>query len=147
MLRSFRPTITAHDIVLTGRFAALEPWWHRYDEADHARAEGLLEEAGMARVSGRTFDVLSEGERQQVLLARALMGAPELVAPRRARRRPRLGARERLVSRLAALAADRRTPRRWCWSPTTSRRSPRRRPTSRFCARVGCVAPGRRSRC
>ena len=54
----------------------LEPWWHHYDPSDHARADGLLEEAGLGRVSSQEFGVLSEGERQQVLLARALMGDP-----------------------------------------------------------------------
>jgi iron complex transport system ATP-binding protein len=109
-LRSLRPTITAHDIVVTGRFAALEPWWHRYDEADHARAEQLLAAAGIEAVSGRTFEVLSEGERQQVLLARALMGAPELILLDEPAAGLDLANRERFVTRLAELAADERVP-------------------------------------
>src|SRR5580704_18640709 len=70
ILRSLRPTLHAHDVVLTGRNAALEPWWHHYEPADHAYADALLEEAGLGRVSDQEFGVLSEGERQQVLLAR-----------------------------------------------------------------------------
>jgi iron complex transport system ATP-binding protein len=110
VLRSLRPTITAHDIVVTGRFADLEPWWHRYDDADHARAEALLAEAGMAHLSGRTFEMLSEGERQQVLLARALMGQPELLFLDEPAAGLDLANRERFVSRLSDVAADVRTP-------------------------------------
>ena len=38
MLRGLRPTLTTQDVVLTGRHAALETWWHQYDDEDHARA-------------------------------------------------------------------------------------------------------------
>ncbi|MHB8595133.1 MAG: ABC transporter ATP-binding protein, partial [Acidimicrobiales bacterium] len=106
LLRGLRPTLTAHEIVLTGRFAALEPWWHRYDSGDHDKADHLLAGAGMREVAGRTFEVLSEGERQQVLLARALMGDPELLLLDEPAAGLDLGARERLVGRLAVLAGD-----------------------------------------
>ncbi|MHB8681615.1 MAG: ABC transporter ATP-binding protein [Acidimicrobiales bacterium] len=110
LLRSFRPSITALDMVLTGRHGALEAWWHHYDEADHARARELLAGGGLEGAEERTFEVLSEGERQQVLLARALMGRPELLLLDEPAAGLDLGARERLVSRLAALASDPSTP-------------------------------------
>src|SRR5580698_1935909 len=68
ILRGLRPTLSAHEVVLTGRDAALETWWYRYDEDDHGRARQLLGAAGLADAGDRHFGVLSEGERQQVLL-------------------------------------------------------------------------------
>lgn len=110
VVRSIRPTLAAHDVVLTGRFGALEPWWHEYDEADHGQAETLLQAGGVGHVSGQPFGLLSEGERQQVLLARSLMGQPELILFDEPAAGLDLGARERLVTNLARLAADAKRP-------------------------------------
>lgn len=106
--RNLRPAQAALDVVLTGRHAALETWWHEYTEADRARAAALLADAGLGgdSIAGRAFGLLSEGERQQVLLARALMGDPELILMDEPAAGLDLGARERLLDRLAAMAAD-----------------------------------------
>src|SRR5438552_81736 len=37
LLQRLRPSLTAHDVVVMGRDAALEPWWATYSEADHHR--------------------------------------------------------------------------------------------------------------
>lgn len=110
VVRSIRPTLAAHDVVLTGRFGALEPWWHEYDEVDHGQAEKLLQAGGVGHVSGQPFGLLSEGERQQVLLARSLMGQPELILFDEPAAGLDLGARERLITNLARLAGDPNRP-------------------------------------
>jgi iron complex transport system ATP-binding protein len=104
--RQLRPDLPARDVVVSGLHGALETWWHSYSEEDWRRADGLLAEAGMASIAERAFGVISEGERQQVLLARALMGNPELLLLDEPAAGLDLGARERLVTRLAVLARD-----------------------------------------
>jgi iron complex transport system ATP-binding protein len=104
LVRSLRPTLTAHDIVLCGTTAALEPWWHSYDEAAHGRADALLDAAGID--PAKEMGILSEGERQQVLLSRLLMADPRLLLLDEPFAGLDLGARERLLARLAALVGD-----------------------------------------
>src|SRR5215475_5007501 len=38
------PSMTATQVVMTARYAALAPWWHQYSDADRARAFDLLHE-------------------------------------------------------------------------------------------------------
>jgi iron complex transport system ATP-binding protein len=106
LVRSLRPGLAAIDVVVTGKYGALEPWWHSYSAADRARAHALLAQAGVGDLGERAFGVISEGERQQVLLARMLMAEPGLLLLDEPFAGLDLGARERLLARLGALATD-----------------------------------------
>ncbi len=108
--RAIRPTLGALDVVLTGRHAALETWWHEYDDTDVSEATALLEAAGAGALGDRPFGLLSEGERQQVLIARARMGRADLLLFDEPAAGLDLGARERLVAHLDDLAADPSVP-------------------------------------
>ena len=105
-----RPDLTAADVVMTARFAALEPWWHTYDEADRSAALEALARTGCDQLARRTFGSLSSGERQRVQLARALMGDPALILLDEPTAALDLAGREDLVQSLDELAAEPSTP-------------------------------------
>lgn len=110
LVRQLRPGLSAREVVMTGRHGALEAWWHDYGDDDRREADRLLRQTGAGAVADRQFGVISEGERQAVLLARALVGRPELLLLDEPAAGLDLGARERLVQRLGRLAADPAVP-------------------------------------
>ena len=108
--RQLRADLPARDVVASGRYGALETWWNRYTAEDWERADALLARGGVGELGDRAFGVISEGERQQVLLARALMSDPELMLLDEPFAGLDLGARERLLLHLSSLAADSGSP-------------------------------------
>ncbi|MGC8472496.1 MAG: ABC transporter ATP-binding protein [Acidimicrobiales bacterium] len=109
-VRSLRPFLSTREVVVTGKDAALYPLGHRYSPADWAAADRILERVmgpeAAGSLSGAAFGVLSEGERQQVLIARSLMSAAELILLDEPASGLDLAARERLVARMGALACE-----------------------------------------
>ncbi len=99
-----RPALSALDAVRTARYAALEPWWHRYSDADDDQARACLEQMGVGHFAERSIGSLSSGERQRVLLARTLMNDPAIVLLDEPSARLDLAGREQLVDALDGLA-------------------------------------------
>lgn len=105
-----RPALIARDVVMTAKHAALEPWWHPYDDGDRRRALECLERMRVGTMADRTFGSMSSGEQQRVLLARSLMNDPDVVLLDEPSARLDLGGREQLVTALSDIVDDRTAP-------------------------------------
>ena len=105
-----RPALLARDVVVTARYAALEPWWHTYTDEDYDRARACLGQMAVDQFEHRSLGSLSSGEQQRVLLARSLMNEPGLIVMDEPSARLDLGGREHLVRALGELALDPAAP-------------------------------------
>ena len=75
-----RSPLPVRDIVLTGLTGTIEmaPRWQPTPE-EAGRADELIESLGLGGKAGFRWNVLSQGERGRVLIARALVGEPRLI--------------------------------------------------------------------
>jgi iron complex transport system ATP-binding protein len=100
------PSMTAAEVVMTARYAALAPWWHQYTDDDRARAISLLERFRCGPLADHRLPTLSAGERQRVLLARTLMNDPGIVLFDEPTAGLDVGGREELIADLTDWARD-----------------------------------------
>lgn len=105
-----RPDLAVIDVVMTARHGALETWWHDYTADDRAAAHAALVQVGVDHLADRRFGTCSSGERQRVLVARALSTDPGLVLLDEPTAALDLAGREQFVRMLTALAGDPATP-------------------------------------
>ncbi|MEX2044637.1 MAG: ATP-binding cassette domain-containing protein, partial [Opitutus sp.] len=75
---SIPPAEPALETVESGRYAQLD-LWHRTTRADRTAALHWLKVVGLTALADREWIYLSQGERQRVLIARALMARPRLL--------------------------------------------------------------------
>lgn len=73
-----RPNEQTLDIVISGRHASIG-LYAGIENRDREKAEQLMRDLGCAHLLGRTYQTCSQGEKQKLLIARALMASPRLL--------------------------------------------------------------------
>jgi iron complex transport system ATP-binding protein len=102
--RAIRGRSTGLEVVLTGAYGSIALQHRRIEPADRERAERLLDEIVAAALHDRFYEECSQGERQRLLVARALMDEPELLLLDEPTAGLDLPSRERLIASLDAMA-------------------------------------------
>jgi iron complex transport system ATP-binding protein len=75
MMADHEPALTT---VISGKYAMID-YWGRIKSADRIAALRLLQQVEAEHLAERRWEVLSQGERQRVLIGRALMAKPRLL--------------------------------------------------------------------
>lgn len=111
LLKTIDPAIAVKEIVLSAAYGTLvKVHYQTYEDCDYSRATWLMRNFGITHLAERTFGTLSDGERQRVLICRALMSDPEVLILDEPAAGVDLGAREVLMGALAELAASPTAP-------------------------------------
>ncbi|MBL1229410.1 ABC transporter ATP-binding protein [Enterococcus sp. BWB1-3] len=100
---------TAEKIVLSGKFASIGIY-QKYTDSELNRAKGILAQVGGEHLIGKKYDVLSQGERQLILIARGLMTEPELLILDEPCNGLDLFAREKLLKQIEGIAQSTVSP-------------------------------------
>lgn len=100
-----RSSDLAEEIVLSGKFASVGVW-EKTTKKQQETAMLILKDCGGETLIGKKYSVLSQGERQIVLIARALMAQPELLIFDEACNGLDLFARDALLKRIENVSAD-----------------------------------------
>ena len=94
---------TVEEIVLTGISGTVQPQYDRYTDEDRNRAREVIDQVGLQGMAEREILSLSQGERQRVRIARALMTRPRLLVLDEPASGLDLPAREALIASLTDL--------------------------------------------
>ena len=69
---------TVESLIISGKFASFG-LYEQVSKADWEKASSLLSELRLSYLSGKQYNLLSQGEQRRVLIARALMSDPKIL--------------------------------------------------------------------
>lgn len=95
--------------VASGRHAMID-YWGRVSRAERLAAAKHLRQVGCAHLAARPWEVLSQGERQRILVARALMAKPKVLILDEPCAGLDPAARERFLNFLQTLGTSKSSP-------------------------------------
>jgi iron complex transport system ATP-binding protein len=98
--------LTIEEIVLTGATGTIYPLPDRLGPAEHKRAAELLAMLDCSNLAERDVTTLSQGERQRVRIARALMSSPPLLLLDEPATGLDLPSREALLQSISTMARE-----------------------------------------
>ncbi|QAY66283.1 ABC transporter ATP-binding protein [Paenibacillus protaetiae] len=96
---------TGLKIALSGKFASIG-LYEQIEESDELQAEAIMDQLGCSFLKNRTYQTMSQGERQRILIARALMAKPSLLILDEPCTGLDIFAREQLLGMIHSVAAQ-----------------------------------------
>ncbi|MBW7473847.1 ABC transporter ATP-binding protein [Paenibacillus oenotherae] len=102
-------TDKAQHVVISGKYATIG-LYERLSEEDLGQAEGLMKTLGCGHLWDREFRTCSQGEKQKLLIARALMAQPRILILDEPCNGLDLFSREKLLDSIEELTLQERTP-------------------------------------
>lgn len=100
-----QPALKAQHVVISGKYASIG-LFEKPTEEDFARAERLMARLGCDHLIDSTYQTCSQGEKQKLLIARALMASPKLLILDEATNGLDFLSREALLENVAELASE-----------------------------------------
>ncbi|WP_010268514.1 ABC transporter ATP-binding protein [Paenibacillus senegalensis] len=99
----------AQHVVLSGKYASIG-LYDKPEQADYDQAERLMKQLGCGHLIDRLYVTCSQGEKQKLLIARALMAQPKLLILDEACNGLDFLSREALLASIGELAASGESP-------------------------------------
>ncbi|MDU0967910.1 MAG: ABC transporter ATP-binding protein [Actinomycetaceae bacterium] len=111
LLKTIDPQLIVSETILAAAYGTIvKAHYQEYEAIDESRAAWLMKNFGVSDLAQRRIGTLSDGERQRVLICRALMADPEVLILDEPAAGIDLGAREILMGSLAELASNPKSP-------------------------------------